>query len=333
MILVTGATGLVGSHLALELVKRGETVRGTYQHETSLKKVKETARLYGSEYLEYYQQIDWVEAEITDYGGIYQAIENVNQVYHCAGMISFHPGDKRKLLEVNYRGTRNIVNACLEKKVDAFCMMSSIAALGKPNDEQWYTEESFWKNSKSKGGYGYSKYMGEMEVWRAISEGLNAVIVNPSVIIGAGHWNSGSGLLFSRIHKGLRYYTPGVTGYVDVHDVVNTSIKLMEQKAFGERYILNAQNLSFQEIFESIAHNLQKNSKLKRANYRLVRFICRLEWLKWKLTGIKPRITIQNLKSAFDKKYYANQKVCDQLDYRFLPIDASIERTAALFKK
>lgn len=332
MIFITGATGLLGSHLAFELIKKGYKVRGGYRNPSSLEKVKALAGLYGQEYINYIDQIEWVEADMLDMFSIYQALENVTQVYHCAGYISFHPGDNKNLMEINYLGTRNVVNACLEKNTEAFCMVSSVAALGNTHEENVITETAFRKNTKIKTGYGYSKYKGEMEVWRGMTEGLNAVIVNPSVILGPGHWESGSGRLFSRIYRGFKYYTDGITGYVDVHDAVHAMIALMEHNAFGERYILNGQNLSFKAIFTLIAAALQVKPPRKKVSYTLARFISRLEWVKWKVTGIPPSITKQNVESAFRKRYYSSDKIKQQLNFEFTPIDQSISRIAKYYK-
>jgi nucleoside-diphosphate-sugar epimerase len=215
MILVTGSTGLVGTHLLLELAKKHRKIRATHRSSSNLQAVFDTFSLYTEDpekYLDridwkYLDRIDWIEADVTDFESIIQALDGVDYVYHTAAFVSFDPGDRHTMTQVNVEGTANVVNACLERKVKKLCYVSSTAALGSAPDGELITEDMAWTHSKSRSAYSVSKYLSEMEVWRGMAEGLPAVIVNPSIIIGPGDWKRSSSYLFSAVWKGLSFYT------------------------------------------------------------------------------------------------------------------------------
>src|SRR5690606_140364 len=191
MILVTGATGLVGSHLIVKLLQENEEVKAIYREEKSLSAVKNVFQYYNSESL--FEKINWIKADITDIPSLEKTFEGIKKVYHCAAFISFDPNDKEKLMKINAEGTANIVNCCLDFKVEKLCYVSSVAALGDPTDKQHIiTEETEYNPERLHNEYAISKYAAEMEVWRGFQEGLKVVIVNPGVIFGFGFPNNGS---------------------------------------------------------------------------------------------------------------------------------------------
>ena len=205
MILVTGGTGLVGSHLLLHLLEKGENVRAIYRNKKNIVKVKSLFDYYDK--VDLVDKIDWIEADILDIPSLEIAFENVDYVYHCAGFISFDPNDENQLRKVNIEGTANIVNFCIAKKIVKLCHVSSIAALGDLTANQIIlTENTEWNPEKLHSDYAISKYGAEMEIWRGQQEGLKAVIVNPGVIFGPRFWNQGSGAFFSTIKKGIPFY-------------------------------------------------------------------------------------------------------------------------------
>ena len=184
MIVVTGGTGLVGAHLLYDLCKKHEHVRALKRQNSDLKQVKKTFFYYSHDAENLFQKIEWVNADVTDYFSLEDAFKDAKQVYHVAAMVSFHEKDNRKMMEINVKGTANVVNAALHHKIEKLCYVSSIAALGRPDANELATEETPWKDSDKSTAYSISKYKAELEVWRGIEEGLNAVIVNPSVILG-----------------------------------------------------------------------------------------------------------------------------------------------------
>ncbi|MGZ3932560.1 MAG: SDR family NAD(P)-dependent oxidoreductase, partial [Bacteroidia bacterium] len=252
MNLVTGATGLVGSHVLLALLKQGKPVVAMKRTGSDTAKVEKLFSHYTPDYKTLFDSIKWVEADLADVFSIERALDGIKVVYHCAGFISFDENDHDRLIKINAEGTANMVNACLTKTISAFCHVSSVATLQNADVKNEVDETVLWKPGSRENSYAVSKYLAEQEVWRAAEEGLQTVIVNPGVIFGPGSWEEGSGRLFKLGHKGTRYYTEGVTGFVDAADVAEIMIMLTEQKKFAARYIIVENNYSFKEVLEMI---------------------------------------------------------------------------------
>jgi nucleoside-diphosphate-sugar epimerase len=225
---------------------------------------------------------------------------------------------------VNARGTANLVNACLDNNIRKLCHVSSIAAIGRAENEDVIDEKVVWKASRRNSNYAISKYAAEREVWRGIEEGLEAVIVNPSIILGPGEINSGSTRLIRTVDKGLKYYTSGVNGFVDVRDVVRIMEKLMESEISAERFIVSAENLSYKELFAIIAAGLNKPEPRYQAGKWMGEVVWRFEYLKSKLTGKKPLVTSETARTASNHYRYTSEKVRTRLDYNFIPVKQSI---------
>lgn len=332
MILVTGGTGLVGAHLLAFLLRDTTPIKAIYRSEDSLKKAKKVCTYYFDDAEKQFNRIDWIKTDINDITALDKAFTDVKKVYHCAALISFDPKDFPALQKTNIEGTSNIVNACLEHNIEKLCYVSSIAALGEYEDAKTpISEETYWNPEAENNVYAISKYGAEMEVWRATQEGLNAVIVNPGVILGAGFWYSGSGALFYKIKKGMRYFTNGVSGYVDVQDVVKIMIALMESDIKSERYIAVAENWSFKDFSYETAKQLQVNPPKKEASSFLLSIAWRLDWLRSKVTGKQRRFTKNLANSAKSTSYYDNSKVKEALGFTFTPLQETISRVCAKF--
>ena len=255
MILVTGGTGLVGSHLLYKLTTENEKIRAIYRSEKKIEKVKEVFSFYTSEVKKYFSKIEWIKADITNVPEMIPLFKGIEYVYHCAALVSFNPKDYREMRKVNIHGTAIMVNLAIDAKVKKFCFVSSIAAVGDSVNGKIVTEENEWNDQADNHGYAITKFGAEMEVWRASQEGIDVVIVNPGVILGSGFWNSGSGKLFTQVHNGFNYYTEGITGFIGVKDIVKAMVSLVKSEVKNERFILVSENKSFRDIFFSIADN------------------------------------------------------------------------------
>jgi nucleoside-diphosphate-sugar epimerase len=335
MILVTGGTGLVGSHLLHTLVSNGQSVRAIYRREKTLKRVAHVFGYFSDKSENLFNKIDWVEADLNDIPKLQKAFEGITHVYHCAAFVSFEPDKYHQLRKINIEGTANIVNLCISYSVKKLCYVSSIAAIGHHEDSsKLITEQTAWNPEEDNSVYAITKYGAELEVWRGTQEGIDAVIVNPGIILGAGYWKGGSsGNLFRKIHEGMTYYVNGVVGYVDVFDVVNTMISLMESNIKNENYILIAENLSFKDFQHKVAKSLDVNPPKKEAKPWLLNIAWRLDWLKHKLTGSRRSFTKQTAKSAISITKYDNSKIKNAIDFEFKSIDQSIKEVCVLYLK
>ncbi|MBN2236444.1 MAG: NAD-dependent epimerase/dehydratase family protein [Bacteroidales bacterium] len=331
MIVVTGGTGLVGSHLLFDLCNKFEQVCALKRSNSDLNQVKKTFTYYSKNAEELFQKIDWVDADVSDYSTLENALQGAKKVYHCAAMVSFHEADDQKMMKINVQGTANVVNASIYNKVEKLCFVSSIAAIGKANSGELANEETPWKNADKTSAYSRSKYLAELEVWRGMEEGLNAVIVNPSVILGPAKWNSGSAALFSLVYKGLKFYTPGVNGYVSVLDVSKAMIHLMESPISNERFILNSENLTYQELFNAIAISLGKKAPTTEVKPWMSELSWRLMKLKTMLTRKQAAYTKNTARSSMKKSYYSNAKIQQSIGFQFQSIQEIIEQTATHF--
>lgn len=331
MILVTGGTGLLGAHLLYELSLGGQHVRATYRTEERLKIAKRVFSYYSDEADELFDRIEWCQADVTDPLSIEEALNGIDKVYHTAGTVSFDPSQKAHILGINVNGTAAIVNQCLKLENIKLCFVSSTAALGEAPPGEKVNEDYKWKGSKSRSVYPLSKFNSEMEVWRGIAEGLNAVIVNPSIIIGPGDWNRSSPSMFLRIWKGMRFYADGVTGYVDVMDVVKIMIILMNSNVQGERFIISSEDLSYRDVFSAIAGALNKQLPSIHAGKILTNLACNLDWLRSFLTGRERQLSREMARAGSKKVYFSNDKIIKQTGHLFRPVEQSIQATARLF--
>lgn len=325
MIFLTGGTGLLGSHVLVELTKNGCKVRALKRTSSSLKSVKNIFKFYlHKEADKCYNLIDWVDGDINDVTTLLPIMKGCDSVYHCAGYVSFYRGDFKILMKINKEGTANIVNTCLALGVSNFCHVSSTAAIGRNGLSSDYTEKNKWVTSKDNSNYAVSKYSAEMEVWRAKEEGLNVVIVNPSVILGAGNWQDGSLTLFSSVQKGLMFYTEGVNAFVDARDVANCMIYLMENKIFGERFLAVSENVSFKALFFNIADELNVKRPTIKVRPWMTGVAWRLESIR-SVFGAKPKVTKETTRSAMTVCNYSNQKIVDTIGYQFISIKEAVK--------
>lgn len=331
MILVTGATGHLGAHVLYELARLNQPIKALYRDPDKINSVKRVFGYYQPEYQELFNRIQWVRADVTDYYAIVECLEGVEQVYHVAGHVSFQDKDRDLLYRVNAEGTANVVNACMETGVLKLCHVSSIAALGEADGQELVDESMIWNCGDSASAYAISKYKGEMEVWRGIYEGLNAVIINPSVIIGPGMWRGPSGQLLSAIHKGIKYYPSGSSGYVDVRDIAQVMVLLMQSSVSGERFIVTAENLTHKMYMNRVADTLGCPQPSVPISPALAKIGIFAEALRAALTGTTPRINKRTLDIANEKLAYSNAKISQALGFHFIPVEESLRFSIPIF--
>ncbi|WP_306349814.1 NAD-dependent epimerase/dehydratase family protein [Flavobacterium sp. '19STA2R22 D10 B1'] len=332
MVLVTGATGLAGSHLIIHLLENGESVRAIYRNSEKQKKVESLFQLYGKNHL--FQKIEWFKADITDIPSLEDAFHTIDYVYHCAALISFDPKDEDALRKTNIEGTANVVNLAIDFKIKKFCFVSSIAALGDLLDnEKIITEKTEWYPDKPHGDYAITKHGAEIEVWRAQQEGLDCVIINPGVILGPGFWEQGSGEIFSTVAKGLSFYTLGSTGFITVNDVVKIMYLLMKSDLKNEKYTLIAENIIFKEFIETVATAMHLKKPTIYAKPWMTGIAWRADWLISKLLFRKRKMSKSTSKSSHTKDLFSNEKIKNTLSYEFQNVKNYIHEIAAYYPK
>ncbi|MCL6293847.1 NAD-dependent epimerase/dehydratase family protein [Jejuia spongiicola] len=333
MILVTGGTGLVGAHLLYKLVKNNETVRAIYRTERKLNNVKNVFSCYTDNYESLFKSIQWIQADLLDIPLLSEAFIGVTYVYHCAAFVSFEPNKYHLLRRTNIEGTANIVNLCISNDIEKLCYVSSIATTGHSINNEPITEDTEWNPEGDNSVYAITKYGAEMEVWRATQEGLDVVIINPGVILGAGIWRYGTGNLFKKANKGIKYYTAGSIGLIDVKDVVSIMVTLLKSDIKNERFILVAENWTYKQFLQEITKAVHAKSPKKEAKVWQLQLAWKLDWLAHKLTGKRRQLTRQLATSLNSKTNYSSTKIKKAIDFEFTPIDESITTVGNLYLK
>lgn len=327
---VTGGTGLLGSHVLLALAQRGEKVRALKRagSDTAF-----TRRLFSTVAggADLFSQIEWFLGDVTDAVSMAEALSGVEKVFHCAAVVSFNSNDKKRLELVNVSGTANLAEAALQAGVLHFMHVSSIATLGGTISGEPVSEGEPWDSVPKGSVYGHTKHAAEMEVWRAMAEGLPAAIVNPSVIIGPGKWNSGSSELFSAVWKGLKYYTRGMNGYVDVRDVSRAMLELSDRKVTGQRFVVNGANISYRELFGSIAKSLDRPAPTILVSPLMGEVAWRLFALLSVFSRRRPLVTRETARSAQRSYSYSSDKLIELTGFKFTPFQETINHTARQF--
>jgi len=329
MIFVTGGTGLVGSHILLKLAQKSKQFKALKRESSSLDVCKSIFRYYNEENL--FEKINWVDGDVNDILSLEEGMKGCNLLLHCAGIVSFLNSDIELLKKVNIEGTANVMNIALNLGIRKVGFVSSIAALGRNSSNGMVDEDCHFKISKLDSNYALSKYLSEQEVWRASAEGLDVVIINPSVILGPGDWKKGSSQIFEKIYKGLKFYSTGSTGYVDVSDVADSIIQLLFSDIKNERFIINGANLKYQDCFNRIALALGKKKATIRVTPFLKEIVWRVEALKSFITRKSPLITRETANNAMTESSFSASKIKSALSFQFTEIDVTIKKYANWF--
>ena len=323
-IFITGGTGFIGSYLIRELLSQG------YRNISAIRRSTSHRAMVAS----FEDQVRWIEGDILDVSLLSDCLINVDWVFHAAALVSMDPRDYNKMLKTNIEGTANMVNCSMAAGVDKFLHISSIAALGKPEaGKKWVGEANVWEKSSQTDGYAISKYKAEKEVWRAMAEGLKAVVVNPSIVLGSGIWKKGSANIFYRIYRGLKFYPTGSSGFVDVRDVARFSVQFMQHKVHGERFILNGENRTFLDLLNTVAQNFKRKGPNIAINPFTGFIAVSKEWLFSRLTGTRQQATWSTLKSIQRDVEYCNRKSREYLNADYTSINRTISETVKQFQQ
>jgi len=312
-VLVTGGSGLLGGYLIEALNARGLSVRALHRSIPPRLRIEDPSLM------------EWVYGDVLDVISLDDAMEGITEVYHCAAIVSFHPKRLSEMHRINVDGTANVVNACLRHQVRKLVHVSSVSALGRKRDGQTITEQAKWDEASNGSAYGRTKYAAEMEVQRGIGEGLNAVMVNPSIILGVGDWHKGSSAMFRNAFNEFPWYTDGGTGLVDARDVVEVMIRLMKSDISGERFIVSAENWPYRKVFTEMAKGLGKRPPHLHARPWMGELVWRWEALKSRFTGEDPLLTRETADTARVQVSYDPGRLLEALPgFRFRPLSESI---------
>lgn len=329
MILVTGGTGLIGSHLLYELTQNSqEEIYSTFRNKAKIETVKKVFEFYNSENgANAFEKINWIECNVLDIVKLEEIIQKAEFVYHCAAIVSFRKKDFSSMMKINRQGTANVVNLCLDHNIKKLVHISSTAAIGKPPKQEVrpLTENEKWVNASTNSGYSVAKYSSENEVWRGVEEGLNAVIVNPSVVFGAGDWQESSLTVLKSVERGLKFYPPGANAFVDARDVSRIMIQLMNSKISAERFLLIGENATFKNMLSTIAEKLNKKKPSIKVGKILMGFAWRLASFWGWITNKPSAITKETARSAFGTTEFDASKIKKELNYTFYNLEEMID--------
>jgi len=321
-VLVTGGTGFVGSYIIKNLVEKGYAVRA----------IRRSNKLPFYIPAEILQMVEWVEGDVLDLVSLYDAMQGIDAVIHSAAIVSFSKAERHQMYHVNVEGTTNVVNAAIENRVKRFLHVSSVAALGRTTQTETVTEEKKWEENKSNTHYALSKHFSELQVWRGFAEGLEGVVINPSTVLGYGDWHQSSCAIFKNAYKEFPWYTRGVNGFVGVEDVAEAAVQLLASDIHQKKFIVNAENWSFQQLFNTIADGFGKKHPHKEATRLMGEMAWRLERVKALLTGKKALLTRETAKVAHSKTSFDNTALLRALpDFQFTPLETVIKNSCVKY--
>lgn len=332
-VLVTGATGFLGSHLVCALLQKGYVVQALKRPQSSLNEFTFISDLYfGHDQSLVVKNLQWLEGDITDYDSIADHLLKDQLVFHCAALVSFYKADREKLNSANVIGTENVVNACLYNGCKKLIYASSTAAVGKAEGDLVTNETHHWDEKDKPTNYSVSKYYAELEVWRGVEEGLDAVMVNPPMIIGPCDWQKSTGRFFINGSKNFPFYTSGSNAFVYVKDVANVMIQLAESTITAERFLVVSENLKLKDFMDIVADAFGK----KRPYIKVSSLLTQLAWRWFSLASLVTRtkglITKESAASSIKTTQYSNEKIKKALEFQFTPIDIAVKETVEAFK-
>ncbi|MDH5474183.1 MAG: NAD-dependent epimerase/dehydratase family protein [Cyclobacteriaceae bacterium] len=320
MILITGANGLIGSQICKYLISEDLPFKALKRKGSDISLLPD-------------DKVNWVDGDILDAVLLREYLRGVSVVIHCAAIVSYHKEDEQLMYHVNVKGTRNIVDVCIEEGVQQFIHISSIAAFGKKPNQLEVDENNDWVESPVNSAYARTKYLSELEVWRGFHEGMGVCVVNPSVVLAPGDGKRSSSKLLKYVWDEKKFYTKGMLNYVDVRDIAKVVIEIYKNNIVGERFILNAGNITYKDIFERIANRFEKKSPTFLVGESLLKVIYVLDQIKYFFTRIKPVVTKEMLKSTRSNYLYVNNKSRDFFKMNYTPLDETLDWVCLNFKQ
>lgn len=321
-VLVTGGTGFLGAYILKNLVEKGITVRA----------LRRSAKLPFFIPASILDRVEWVKGDVLDVVSLDDAMKGVDAVIHSAAIVSFSRQNRKEMYAVNVDGTANVVNTALENGVRRIVHVSSVAALGRTTKSATVTEDKKWEENSSNTHYAISKHHAEMQVWRGFAEGLEGVIINPSTILGYGDWHQSSCAIFKNVYRGMPWYTNGVNGFVGVEDVAEAAVRLLQSSIHQERFIVNADNISFRQLLTLIAEGFGKQPPHREAAKWMGSLAWRAEALKALFTGSKPLLTRETAKVSHSKTSFDNEKLPKALPgFHYTPLPTIIQKACAQY--
>lgn len=313
MIAVTGANGLLGSYIVRKLIEEQKEFVALKRSESDLSLLSDVS-----------SKIKWVDADVTNSIALEEAFANVRQVIHAAAIVSFNPRHSKKLFQVNVTGTRNVVNACLACGVEKLIHISSVAALGRIKGETTIDESHKWIDNPLNSSYAESKYLAELEVFRGQEEGLNTVLVNPSIILAAADWTKSSAKLFKYVWDQKKFYAERDINFVDARDVASVVTNFLKVDAPGERFILNAGTIKLYDFFSKVAERFNRKAPTIKVSPSMLQLISNVESFRSWFTRSEPLITRETARLAGSYFVYNNKKIRKQLNFEFQSIDDTL---------
>lgn len=327
MIFVTGGTGVLGSHLLYQLRLENKAVRAIYRDESKIEHVRRLFAFYNPEKADLlFSGIEWIRCNVLDVVSLEEAMTGCETVYHCAAFVSFNKRDFYEMMKINRRGTANIVNIALDLKYKKLCFVSSTAAVSvnEEHPEEALVETNKWIQNPDTSGYAISKYSSEKEVWRGVEEGLDAVIINPGMILGPGNWNESSLTILRTISKGFSFYTDGSNAFVDARDVAEAMVLLMDSEIVNERFLCTGTNISFRKLFELAAKEMNVKGPTIHAGPFLSNLARRIDAFKSIFTGQRT-LTRETVRSAQSVTKYSSDKLKKALNFEFRSLEETIQ--------
>lgn len=324
MVLVTGGTGFLGAYIIQNLVKKGHAVRALCRSARRPFFVDKAVL----------DRVEWVQGDVLDVVSLEEALQGVHAVVHTAAVVSFSRHNRKEMYAVNVEGTANVVNAALEAGVRRLLHVSSVAALGRTTKAAVVTEEKQWEESNNNTHYAITKHHAELHAWRGFAEGLEGVIINPSTILGYGDWHQSSCAIFKNAYKGFPWYTKGVNGFVGVEDVAEAAVRLLFSGICEKRFIVNAENRSFQSLFTAMATAFGQKPPHRYAGPALSGLAWRLEGVKSLFTGTKPLLSKETAKVAHSQTSFDNSALLAALPgFAFAPLDTVIDSACTRYRQ
>lgn len=332
MIFITGATGFLGAHITAKLLGAGQDVRLLRRPSSSTAELESIVKwVNGKNLLEFESQIEWIEGDILDLHALDQSCKGVEAVIHCAATVSFSKSDEDRMNKINIEGTENVVNTCLKAKIPRLVHISSTSALSHFKKEGTIDESCDYIEGEPNSKYGISKFKAEMAVWRAMEEGLNAVILNPAVILGYGDWDKGSCNLFKKYAHGFPFYSTGGNAFIGVEDVAQISVDMLNSEIASERFLCVSENLDFKDLFFMMADQFGQ----KRPHIKINKIRSELAWRLFAIANLfrkKALITKESAAASVRKTEYSNAKLSGALDFQFRPINEVVEKAVAAYR-